>query len=43
VDAHKWFKGPRVNVVHKMLPKETSDDSQNGGSNDHIVTEVKNE
>ena len=22
VDAHKWFKGPRVNVEHAMLGRE---------------------
>jgi len=27
VDAHKWFKGPRVNVAHKMLAQPPSDPS----------------
>lgn len=22
VDAHKWFKGPRVNIEHRMLGRE---------------------
>ena len=37
VDAHKWFKGPRVNIEHQMLGREGNvldgkDEESSGGS-----------
>ena len=38
VDAHKWFKGPKVNIKHQMLGREgnvidaKSPGNVNGGS-----------
>ncbi|KZT57204.1 amino acid transporter [Calocera cornea HHB12733] len=50
VDAHKWFKGPRVNVEHKMLQKASdlvptgtrvSEVGDGSDSNGHTVVPVK--
>ena len=48
VDAHKWFKGPKVNIDHQMLGREGNvvegkvegkeDDNDSGDSSSGSIT-----
>lgn len=38
VDAHKWFKGPKVNLEHLMLDR---DDQAADIAGEHVVIEGK--
>lgn len=38
VDAHKWFKGPKVNIEHMMGPS-VIEGQEGSSSEDGIVTE----
>jgi hypothetical protein len=42
VDAHKWFKGPRVNIEHRMLGREENviegEGEESGGSSTNSIS-----
>jgi len=42
VDAHKWFKGPRVNIEHRMLGREGNviegEGEESGGSSTNSIS-----
>ena len=47
MSAHKWFKGPKVNVQHMMLGREENiidgkevSDRSSGGSHDGVPGEM---
>ena len=46
VDAHKWFKGPKVNIEHEMLGRqgnviEGKADESGGSSSNSITREAR--
>ena len=48
VSAHKWFKGPKVNIEHQMLGREENfvdgkeaDDSSSGSEKDRVLDDKK--
>lgn len=36
VDAHKWFKGPKVNVKHKMLGQNETLEGKDSSSDNSL-------
>jgi hypothetical protein len=41
IDAHKWFKGPKINIEHHMLHQNLVGVSGVEGSAYNVQTEVK--